>query len=89
MTLLRWMKDPEFRAAYEDAKLRLLRAATARLTKNAAAAAATLAEISEGRPEAHQGSRVAAATATLRLRPRRVRVGKYRGTNPEVGGAKP
>lgn len=66
-TLLRWLKLPEFRTAYIQAKGEVLRTATGILTRNAGRAADTLAVIFSGLPEPHQSARVAAAVGTLRL----------------------
>jgi len=66
-TLLRWLQQPEFRAAYSRAKADVLRTATAILTRNSGRAAEVLEEIFEGEPVPHQGSRVSAAVSTLRL----------------------
>lgn len=66
-TLLRWLSEPEFRAAYAQAKGDVLRTATAILTRNAGRAAKVLAEIFDAEPEAHQGGRVTAALGTIRL----------------------
>jgi hypothetical protein len=66
-TLLRWLQEPEFRAAYAKAKGDVLKTATAILTRNAGRAATVLAEVFEGEPTPHQGGRVTAALGTLRL----------------------
>jgi hypothetical protein len=66
-TLLRWLKEPEFRARYADAKQDQLKMATGVLARNCTAAACTLEDIFKSKPEPHQGARVAAAHATLRL----------------------
>ena len=66
-TLIRWLQEQEFRADYNRAKGDVLRTATAILTRNAGKAAQTLEEIFSGKPEPHQGARVASASATLRL----------------------
>lgn len=66
-TMHRWLKDPEFRAAYMEAKAEMLRTATRSLTRNSAKAAETLAKIFMGKPKANQSANVSAATATLRL----------------------
>lgn len=44
-TLIRWMKDPEFDAAYRDAKRKTFGQATARLQQGASAAATTLLKV--------------------------------------------
>jgi hexokinase len=66
-TMHRWLKDPDFRAAYMEAKAEMLRTATRSLTRNSAKAAEVLATIfcSKGKP--NQASRVSAAVGTLRL----------------------
>ena len=66
-TLLRWMKDEDFCTEYRDTRKRLLRAATARLSRNAFRAADVLDKIFSGRPMPYQAARVAAAATTLRL----------------------
>lgn len=67
-TLLRWMKDPEFRRAYAEAKADCLRMASAILTRNSAKAAVVLAEIFKcKRGKFNQSSRVSAAIGTIRL----------------------
>jgi hypothetical protein len=66
-TLLRWMREPDFRAEYARAKADVLRTATAILTRNAGHAAVVLAEICAAEPTPHQGARVTAALGTIRL----------------------
>jgi hypothetical protein len=66
-TLLRWMEEPEFRAAYRKAKGDVLRTASAILTRDSGKAALTLTKIFTGKPTENQSSRVSAARATLRL----------------------
>jgi hypothetical protein len=66
-TLLRWLEDPEFRAAYGKAKRDILRTATAILTRDSGKAALTLTKIFTGKPTENQSARVSAARATLRL----------------------
>lgn len=66
-TLLRWLADESFRSEYQEARRRLLRAATARLSKNAFRAACALERIFSSKPRAFQGARVSAAIGTLRL----------------------
>jgi len=44
-TLLRWMKEPDFRTEYAQAKSEILRMASAILVRSSAKAALTLAEI--------------------------------------------
>lgn len=66
-TMHRWLRDAEFRAAYQEAKAEMLRTATRSLTRNSAKAADTLARIFMGRPKPNQSANVSAATATLRL----------------------
>ena len=66
-TLLRWLQQPEFRAAYARAKADVLRTATAILTRNSGRAAEALREIFESDPTPHQGGRATAAIATIRL----------------------
>ena len=66
-TLIRWMKEPEFRAAYMEEKANVLRTATRILTRNSAKAAEVLGMIFSARGAQHQASRVSAAVGTLRL----------------------
>lgn len=66
-TLLRWLKDETFLAEYRETRKRLLRAATARLSRNAFRAADTLEKIFSGKAKPYQGPKVAAAIGTLRL----------------------
>ncbi|HUZ47311.1 MAG TPA: hypothetical protein VMW54_11805 [Terriglobia bacterium] len=66
-TLLRWLQQPDFREQYTRAKADVLRSATGILTRNAGRAAQVLREVFEDEPTAHQGGRVTAAIATLRL----------------------
>jgi DNA-binding transcriptional MerR regulator len=66
-TLLRWMKDETFFAEYRETRKRLLRAATARLSRNAFRAADVLGKIFTGRPMPYQAAKVSAAIGTLRL----------------------
>lgn len=66
-TLLRWMADEEFRAKYAEAKADVLKMATAILTRNSGKAAKVLGDVFSGKPVAHQGARVAACSATIRL----------------------
>lgn len=67
-TLLRWMKDPQFRQQYSTAKAECLKMASAILVRNSAKAADTLFEIfSAKRGKANQAARVSAATNNLRL----------------------
>ncbi len=65
-TLQRVMKQPEFESAYRDAKCRLVREATAKLTANSGRAADVLRKVFDDR-KATPGARVAAATQTIRL----------------------
>jgi len=65
-TLQRVMKQPEFESAYRDAKSKLVREATAKLTANSGRAAEVLRSIFADR-RATSGARVAAATNTIRL----------------------
>ena len=66
-TLLRWLADEDFRQQYMAAKADVLKMATGILAGNATAAANTLEKIFSANPQPHQGARVAAASATLRL----------------------
>ena len=66
-TLLRWMKEESFRAEYQETRKRMLRAATARLARNAFRAADVLDKIFSGKPKPYQGPKVSAALGTLRL----------------------
>ncbi len=66
-TLLRWLDEPDFRAAYAKAKRDVLRTATAILTRDSGKAALTLTKIFLGKPAENQSARVSAARATLRL----------------------
>jgi hypothetical protein len=66
-TMLRWLAEPEFRAAFETAKRESLKMATAILTRNSARAARVLAQIFDAGPVPHSGARVAAALGTIRL----------------------
>ncbi len=66
-TLLRWLKEPDFREQYAKAKENLLKLATAILARNATKAAKTLEAIFTAQPTAHQGPRVMAARATLEV----------------------
>jgi DNA-binding MurR/RpiR family transcriptional regulator len=65
-TLQRVMKQPEFESAYREAKYRLVREATAKLTANSGRAAEVLRRVFDDR-KATPGARVAAATQTIRL----------------------
>jgi hypothetical protein len=66
-TLLRWLKEPDFRRQYAEAKEQILKVATGILARNATKAAQTLEQIFAGEPAPHQGARTAAAIGTLRL----------------------
>src|ERR1700739_1605886 len=67
-TLLRWMAEPEFRAAYAQAKADILKMASAVLTRNSAKAARVLAEsFSSKKGKANQSARVRAAMGSIRL----------------------
>lgn len=66
-TLLRWLQKQDFRDAYLKAKADALKTATAILTRNSGRAAEVLQEIFEAGPTPHQGGRVTAAVATIRL----------------------
>jgi hypothetical protein len=66
-TMIRWMKEADFRAAYMEAKAELLKTATRALTRNSARAAETLAKIFTGKPKPNQSANVSAAATTLRL----------------------
>jgi hypothetical protein len=67
-TLLRWMKDPDFRKEYAEAKSDALKVASAILVRSSAKAALVLAEIfSNKRGRLNQASRVSAAIGCLRL----------------------
>jgi hypothetical protein len=67
-TLLRWMKDPDFRKEYAEAKADALKMASAILTRNSAKAASVLCEIfSNRRGRLNQASRVTAAIGNIRL----------------------
>lgn len=67
VTLYRWLRNPEFRAAYMEAKAEMLKTATRALTRNSARAAEVLAKIFMGRPKPNQSANVSAAIGTLRL----------------------
>lgn len=67
-TLLRWMKDPGFRAEYAEAKADALKMASAILTRNASRAALVLAEVFSSKDgKLYQASRVTAAIGNIRL----------------------
>jgi hypothetical protein len=66
-TLLRWLREPEFRAAYTQAKADVLKMASGILTRNMGRAAKVLSEIFDGAPTPHTGARVTAALGTLRM----------------------
>lgn len=63
-TLVRWMKDPEFDAAYRDAKRKAFGQATARLQQGASAAASTLLKVMVD-PATPANTKVRAAEAVL------------------------
>lgn len=65
-TIMRWMREDKFRAAYQAAKDEVLRSVTTRLTVNSADAVESLAEIS-GDSDAPPGARVSASVNTIRL----------------------
>ncbi len=60
------MRDPEFEHQFRDAKVRLIREATRRLTVNAGKAASILQKIFDSKT-ATSAARVSAAVNTLRL----------------------
>jgi hypothetical protein len=67
-TLIRWMKEPDFRGQYAEAKADALKMASAILTRNASKAALVLAEIfSSKKGKLYQASRVTAAIGNIRL----------------------
>jgi hypothetical protein len=66
-TMIRWMKEPQFHAEYQEAKIFMLRTASRSLTRNSTKAAETLASIFSSKGKANQSSRVTAAVAVLRL----------------------
>jgi hypothetical protein len=66
-TVLRRLKESEFRKAYMEAKAEVLRTATGILTRNSGKAAETLAKIFCSKPKQHQGPQVSAAVGTIRL----------------------
>ncbi|HXS99015.1 MAG TPA: hypothetical protein VN736_30680 [Candidatus Limnocylindrales bacterium] len=63
-TLLRWLKVPEFQAAYREARRAAVSQANARLQQASSAAAATLLRIMLD-PQAPAAARVRAATRVL------------------------
>lgn len=63
-TLYRWMKDPEFKAAYNEAKLAAMGQATTRLQGSASEAAETLVRIMNDE-SVRAATRVHAAKAVL------------------------
>ena len=65
-TLQRLMQTAEFETKFREAKSRLVREATARLTANSGRAADVLRKVFDDR-KATPGARVAAATQTIRL----------------------
>jgi AcrR family transcriptional regulator len=66
-TVYRWLQDESFRADYYQARKNLLRAATARLTKDMLKASETLHKIVTSKGKPYQGPIVSAAVATIRL----------------------
>jgi hypothetical protein len=66
-TLSRWLDDPEFLNAYQDAKRELLRVGIAGLTKRVSLAAETLGEIAKQKGKPYQAARVAASVGIVRL----------------------
>jgi hypothetical protein len=60
------MKEPEFEKVYRDAKCRLVREATAKLTANSGRAAEVLRKVFDDR-KATPAARVAAAVQTIKL----------------------
>jgi chorismate synthase len=65
-TAQRRMRDAEFEEKFRNAKVRLVRETTSRLTANAVGAAAVLKKIFDDK-KATPGARVAAAIQTIRL----------------------
>ena len=65
-TAQRRMKEPEFEQKFREAKVRLVRQATAKLTANSGKAADTLRKIFDDR-RSSAAARVSAAATTLKL----------------------
>jgi transposase-like protein len=67
-TLIRWMRQPEFRTEFANAKADILKMAGAILARNSTKAAVVLAEIfTTKKAKTSQASRVSAAIGVLRL----------------------
>jgi hypothetical protein len=67
-TLIRWMREPEFRTRFINAKADALKMASAILARNSTQAAVVLAEIfNTKKAKTSQASRVSAAIGVLRL----------------------
>ena len=65
-TVMRWQREPDFRAALQAAQDEVLRHVTRRLIINSADAVEGLADIA-GDPDAPAGARVQAMTSTVKL----------------------
>ena len=66
-TLSRWLDDPDFLNAYQDAKHELLRVGVAGLTRRVSLAAETLGEVARHKGRPYQAARAHAASAIIRI----------------------
>jgi outer membrane PBP1 activator LpoA protein len=66
-TLSRWLRDEEFRKAYQAVKKDMLRAGIANLTRKVFDAVETLGEVSKHKGRPYQAARAHAASAIIRL----------------------